>query len=218
MAKSPKSLVFRVANGSSSTRQHAAIHVSFTGRGRPRCWARACSWPHVIATASSYSKTAACCRHSASSARRRGPQLRSVAHLVSSPSVTKLMHKVWPASLARSRSGTRLRKLADATSVSRTTRLTAKQRGAMRTDQPGTRLAPHRTPIHRERQAPRRSGWAALLGGGLARPPARAAPAAREVLAQRRWSRLKDTGRDCQGQACRCQRRDSTAASFGPSR
>jgi hypothetical protein len=29
------------------TRQHAAIHVSFTGRGRPRRVARACSSPQV---------------------------------------------------------------------------------------------------------------------------------------------------------------------------
>ena len=52
------------------------------------------------------------------------PQLRSTRHFISSPTVTKVMHIVWPATAARSWSGRRLRKLKDATSVSRTTRLT----------------------------------------------------------------------------------------------
>jgi hypothetical protein len=52
------------------------------------------------------------------------PQLRSTRHFISSPTVTKVMHIVWPARAARSWSGRRLRKLKDATSGSRTTRLT----------------------------------------------------------------------------------------------
>lgn len=35
--KSVKSLVLKVASGSSLARQQAAIQVSFAGRGRPRC-------------------------------------------------------------------------------------------------------------------------------------------------------------------------------------
>ena len=46
-AKSAKSLTFRVASGRSSTRQQAAIQVSFCGRGRPRRCARAWSWATV---------------------------------------------------------------------------------------------------------------------------------------------------------------------------
>lgn len=54
----------------------------------------------MVATASSKGRRTTPDRHCARSASLRGPQLRSTVHLVNSPSVTKLMHKVLPASRA----------------------------------------------------------------------------------------------------------------------
>lgn len=70
MAKSAKSLVLNVASGRPSARQQAAIQVSFTGRGRPRSWARACKSPQVVATRSSYCSTVTCRRQVVRAARR----------------------------------------------------------------------------------------------------------------------------------------------------
>src|SRR6266496_5232923 len=53
------------------------------------------------------------------------------------------MHMGWPAGAARNRSGRRLRRVADATSVSRTIRLTACLRGGRRKGRRGTRPAPY---------------------------------------------------------------------------
>jgi ABC-type dipeptide/oligopeptide/nickel transport system ATPase subunit len=55
------------------------------------------------------------------------------------------MHIVCPASRAFSRSGSRFRSVPDATSVSRTIRLTARWHAARRTSQPGTHPAPDQT-------------------------------------------------------------------------
>ena len=64
-----------------------------------------------------------------------------------------------------------VRALADATWVSRTTRLTACWQGRRRKGQPGTRLPPHRTPTRRGRPAhrPRRS-TGCLAGAPALRP------------------------------------------------
>jgi len=69
-------------------RQQAAIHMSLTGRGRPRRMAAADSRPQVAATASSPGSTAMRDSQLVSSSRRRWPQLRISAHLASSPKVT----------------------------------------------------------------------------------------------------------------------------------
>src|SRR5215472_14355213 len=86
----------------------------------------------------------------ANSAVLRGPQLRNVRHFLSSPTVTKVMHIVCPARAARNRSGRRFRRLADATSVSRTMRLTACWRDGRHRGLRGTHPALRRTPTHRE--------------------------------------------------------------------
>jgi hypothetical protein len=78
----------------SRARQQAAIQVSFTGLGRPRRSAWACSSPQRAATRSEYGSVTTCCRQSASEASLRGPQLRSTVQLVSSPTVTNEMHQV----------------------------------------------------------------------------------------------------------------------------
>lgn len=70
------SLRFKVASGTSWVRQQAAIHMSLTGRGRPRRVAAADSLPQVAATASSPGSTAILASRAASSPRRRSPQLR----------------------------------------------------------------------------------------------------------------------------------------------
>ncbi|HXS64117.1 MAG TPA: ATP-binding cassette domain-containing protein [Streptosporangiaceae bacterium] len=59
--------------------------------------------------------------------------------------MTNVMHIVCPASRAFSRSGSRFRSVPDATSVSRTIRLTARWHAARRTSQPGTHPAPDQT-------------------------------------------------------------------------
>ena len=144
-AKSAKSFVLNVASGRPSTRQQAAIQVSFTGRGRPRRWARACSSPQVVAIASSNGSSTTRRRQLARSASRRGPQFRSTVHFVSSPRVTNVMHNDAPASRDRSGSSNRPRKLVEATSVSRTTKLAPAQHAVRRRGPRGTRPVPRLT-------------------------------------------------------------------------
>ena len=171
-AKSLKSFKFRVASGRSRTRQHAVIQVSFTGRGRPRRSARACSSPQRTATSSEYGNVTTCCRQSASSASLRGPQLRNTVHLVSSPTVTKEMHQVSPVSRARSGSSRRPRRLPDATSVSGTTKLTPGRNAGKRRGQPGIPPTPHRSRTAQAVPCRPLIRPAGRLGDGLVPPPA----------------------------------------------
>jgi hypothetical protein len=62
-----------------------------------------------------------CRRQAVRSANRRAPQLRLKVQEVSSPTVTKVIANDWPVSRASIEPGKRRRKIADATSVSRTT-------------------------------------------------------------------------------------------------
>jgi hypothetical protein len=56
--------------------------------------------------------------------RRARPRSRSTVHLINSPRVTKVMHSACPANQERSGSARRPRRIVEATSVSRTTKLT----------------------------------------------------------------------------------------------
>lgn len=64
-----------------------------------------------------------------------------MVHEVNSPTVTNVIANALPSSLARMDSGSRLRRIADATSVSRTTKLTPGRTGATHRGQRGTDLA-----------------------------------------------------------------------------
>lgn len=102
LAKSSKSLTLKVASGNPCARQHAAIQLSFVGRGRPRRRAAAEIAPHVREVASSESKTTTRLSQCSSSPRVRGPQLRIAAHCHNSPTVTNVTHNVAPVSRAAS--------------------------------------------------------------------------------------------------------------------
>lgn len=65
-------------------------------------------------------------------ARLRLPQRRTRVHFVSSPTVTKEMAGLWPTSWRERLSGVRWRSRVDATSVSRTMRLTRGRLAVMR--------------------------------------------------------------------------------------
>jgi hypothetical protein len=96
-AKSWKSLALSVRSGSPWRTQHAATHVSFCGRGRPRRWALAASRPHTRATSGSYGITG---RRAIQRWRRRragSPQLRTSAHLANSATVMNVNHTRAPA-------------------------------------------------------------------------------------------------------------------------
>ena len=129
-------------------------------------------------------------RHLANSAVRPGPQDRSTRHFISSPTVTKVIHIVWPASAARSRSGRRLRKLADATSASRTIRLTACWRGERRKGRRGIHPAPHPIPTRPGRPRHRLRQSAEYLAGIPVLRPAREAPRSKLAHARHRWTSL----------------------------
>jgi len=113
-------------------RQQAAIHMSLTGRGRPRRMAAADSRPQVAATASSPGSTAMRDSQLVSSSRRRWPQLRISAHLASSPKVTKVTSGSRP--IRRVASGPASVPLCsrEATSVSKTVGSTAEDQAKSR--------------------------------------------------------------------------------------
>ena len=113
-------------------RQQAAIHMSLTGRGRPRRMAAADSCPQVAATASSPGSTAMRDSQLVSSSRRRWPQLRISAHLASSPKVTKVISGSRP--IRRVASGLASVPLCsrEATSVSKTVGSTAEDQAKSR--------------------------------------------------------------------------------------
>ena len=69
------SIVLHIERGQRQIADQAARRypVSFTGRGRPRRMARACSSPQVTATASEYGRITTLPSHPASSARLPGP-------------------------------------------------------------------------------------------------------------------------------------------------
>lgn len=86
----------------------------------------------VRATASEYGSTSSWDMNPRRSSVRRGPQCWTSVHLVSSPIVTNVTAGVRPASRAASGVGTRPRNIAEATSVSTTTKLTRRRRAATR--------------------------------------------------------------------------------------
>jgi hypothetical protein len=106
--------------------------------------------------------------------RQRGelgrPQFRSTVHLVSSPTVTNEIHQVWPVSRARSGSARRPRKLAEETSVSRTTKLTPGRHAGTRTGQPRTHPTPDRSRTIRGGPYPPPRRPAGRLGDGPVPP------------------------------------------------
>jgi hypothetical protein len=95
-----KSFMLNVASGSSDTKQQAAIHVSLTGRGRPRWIADAEIWPFTTATSSVPGITAIVTSQCVSRLRRAVPHLRRSAHLVISERVTKVISGCRPVSRA----------------------------------------------------------------------------------------------------------------------
>ena len=79
----------RVSSGSILAMQHAAIHESFAGRGRPRSSARAAMVPHVRVTSRSAGMTTTVCNQASSLSRVRGTPRAALGPLVDSPTVTK---------------------------------------------------------------------------------------------------------------------------------
>lgn len=98
--------------------QQAAIHVSLTGRARPRCVAAADNSPHTAAMLLPPGITGLSESQSSSIARLRGPQRRSLVHCVSSPTVTKVTKGWRPARRVANAAGSRPLNDRDATSVS----------------------------------------------------------------------------------------------------
>src|SRR5215471_14357719 len=75
-----------------------------------------------------------------------------MVHEVNSPTVTNVIANDLPSILARVDSGSRPRRIADATSVSRTTKVTPGRTGATHRAQRGTARTPHQSPRARGRQ------------------------------------------------------------------
>src|SRR5215469_9986648 len=75
-----------------------------------------------------------------------------MVHEVNSLTVTNVIANDLPSILARIDSGSRPRRIADATSVSRTTKLTLGRTGATHRGQRGTARIPHQSPTVRGRQ------------------------------------------------------------------
>src|SRR5262249_38508050 len=74
-----------------------------------------------------------------------------MVHEVNSPTVTNVIANDLPSILARIDSGSRPRRIADATSVSRT-KLTPSRTGATHRGQQGTARTPHQSPTFQRRQ------------------------------------------------------------------
>lgn len=81
-----------VVRGRPRATQHAAIHESLTGPGRPRWRADAQIRPQVRHTSSSESWSITRLSQPSRSSRVRGPRHRISAHCQSSPTVTKVTH------------------------------------------------------------------------------------------------------------------------------
>lgn len=129
------------------TMQQAATQLSLIGRGRPRSLAAAWMSPQSLAESTEELRITTLRKNARSPARRAGPQRCRCVHWVSSPTVTNVIASCRPASKRSRCSGSRSLRIAETTSVSRTTAVRRCRRAEMSRGRRGTlrTLRPTRT-------------------------------------------------------------------------